>query len=64
MIIPEDKVLFLTQLILTTKKEIFELESCLNNRNEKEILKIKENLAKLCGEISEVLNSFKKEVED
>jgi hypothetical protein len=61
MIIPEDKVLFLTQLILTAKKEIFELESYLSNKNEKEFSRTKDNLNKLCGEISEVLDSFKKE---
>jgi len=61
MIIIEDKILFLTQLILTAKKEIFELEPYLNNGNEKEFLRTKDNLKKLCGEISEVLSSFTKE---
>lgn len=60
MIISEEKILFLTQLIFTTKKEIFELESSLNSGDEKEVTKIKDNLKKLCEEVEHTLNSIQK----
>lgn len=59
MAISEEKVLFLTQLILTTKKEITELEGSLDNGDEREVLKLKENLTKLCEEIASTLNSIR-----
>jgi hypothetical protein len=59
--ISEEKVLFLTQLILTKKKEVLELERCVNEENEKEFLRTRENLNKICLEINDLLNSFRKE---
>ena len=60
--ISEEKILFLTQLLLTMKKEILDLENNINNKDEKEFSRVREDAIKLCGEISQTLNSIREEM--